>query len=294
VKYPKLPKFKAPASPHLLTVSIFDHHFGKLAWAAETGENYDLKIAERLYLAAVDDLMDKTKGYPVEKILFPVGQDFYHIDNGNNTTTNGTPQDADGRYGKIIATGEMACIHAIDRLRTVAPVEVVWIPGNHDRTTSYHLCRVLQAWYRNEDRVTVNVGDELRKYFRYGVNLIGLTHGNEEKHADLPMLMANESRVDWAETTHHEFMTGHYHRAKQLHFLPLDTQGGVLIRTLPSLSAADAWHKMRGYFGGERTAEAYLHSKEKGYVGHFSSDAGLIRTGARRRTTGRRCDTIQP
>src|SRR4051812_36416642 len=32
----------------LAEISIYDHHFGKLCWAPETGTNYDLDIAERL------------------------------------------------------------------------------------------------------------------------------------------------------------------------------------------------------------------------------------------------------
>ncbi len=34
-------------SPYMLELSVYDHHFGKLAWGRETGhESYDLKIAE--------------------------------------------------------------------------------------------------------------------------------------------------------------------------------------------------------------------------------------------------------
>jgi hypothetical protein len=57
--YRKAPAVKRLTDPHLLELSLADHHFGKLAWGRETGEDWDLRIAENVWLDAVDDLLAK-------------------------------------------------------------------------------------------------------------------------------------------------------------------------------------------------------------------------------------------
>ena len=265
--------FKKVADPHLLEISVFDVHFGKLAWGRETEVNYDLHIAEKVYAEAVEDLLSKTNGYNVERILFPIGQDFFHVDNQQNTTVNNTPQDTDGRLAKIFAAGCMACVNAIDTMSQIAPVDVLWSPGNHDRTTSWFLTAYLSAWYRNNKQVNIDLSPKLRKYYQYGTTLLGFTHGDEEKHSDLPAVMAAEAKELWALTSHHEWHLGHLHKKKEMRYSAGDTFVGVPVRILPSLSGTDYWHYKKGYVKTHRAAEAYLWSKQKGYTGHFSSTA---------------------
>jgi hypothetical protein len=154
--YPVPPVRQRPADPHLLELDLFDVHFGKLAWKPETGNDYDLRIAETVYKNAVLDLLDRAAGFAIDTILLPIGNDFFHVDNHTNTTTAGTPQDVDGRYAKMIEVGTLAVIWAIETLMTVAPVDVIHVPGNHDRLTSLHLAREIAAWFRSCDRVTVD------------------------------------------------------------------------------------------------------------------------------------------
>ena len=269
-KLPKLPKI---TDPHMLEASLVDEHFAMLAWGAETGDDYDMKIAERIYLNAVQDILVRTQGYPIEQVLFPVGNDYFHIDNAQNRTVNGTQLDADSRYGKMIELGTMAIIRAIDMLMQRAKVKVIWIPGNHDRTTSYHLVRELKAWYRNCDRIEVDAGPKVRKYEHYGATLLGFTHGDMEPHRDLPTIMASEVPKLWAETTDHVWHIGHFHKKKEMRHTAADSFGSCRVAVLPSLVSRDAWHFSSGYVGGKRAAEAYLWSKATGYTGHFSVNA---------------------
>lgn len=272
-KYNNLPKLPKIQDPHLLEIALFDHHFGKLAWGAETGTDYDMKIAETLYLNAVQDLLVRTQGYPVEKILFPIGQDFFHVDNSRNLTVNDTPQDVDTRYGKMIQLGTEAVIKAVDFLIPRARVEVVWVPGNHDRTTSYHLAREIKAWYRNTDRVTVDVSPRVRKYFMYSKSLIGYTHGDQEPHRDLPTIMASEVPELWAKAVDRVWHIGHFHKQKEVRHTAADSFANCRVEICSSLSGTDAWHAMRGFTGSKRCAEAFLWSKENGYTGKFSVNA---------------------
>jgi hypothetical protein len=275
--YPKPPTRMQPRRPHMLEIDIFDAHFGKLAWSEECGpgQNYDLRTAEMLYRNAVDDLLALAAGFEIERFLLPIGNDFFHIDSLRNQTTAGTQVDTDGRYAKIIEIGEMAVIWAVERLATLAPVDVLWCPGNHDRLSSFHMARTLKAWFRSIPDVTVDCSPKVRKYHRYGTTLIGFEHGDKVKHEKLAGLMPLEMPHDFAETTTREFHVGHQHRARKLEFASLDTHGGIPVRVLRSLSAVDQWHFENAFVGSLRAAEAYLFSKETGYSGHFVANARL-------------------
>jgi hypothetical protein len=112
-----------------------------------------------------------------------------------------------------------------------------------------------------------------RCYKKYGNTLIGWTHGNEEKHVDLPLLMARETSSDWAAAKYFEWKVGHIHKSKETQFTAGDTYNGVKITTVPSLCATDAWHHLKGYVKGEKSAQATLYGHETGMnvvIHHFA------------------------
>lgn len=264
-------KILHPTDPHLLELSIFDLHLGKLAWSSETGVDYDVKIAREIYHDAIEDLASKAKGFPIDRILMPIGQDFFHLDNVENKTVNGTPLDVDSRYPKIFGIGVLACVQAIDYMLGIAPVDVIWVPGNHDRTTSYHLVRELEAWYRNCKNVNVDCSPKIRKYYSYGKTLIGFTHGNEENGNTLPSIMASECPRGWCSSVTREWHIGHKHKNNVKEFEVDGVPVGV--RVLPSLSGTDSWHYRKGFANQLRAASAFVYSKNRGFSGYFLSMA---------------------
>jgi hypothetical protein len=264
--YSRAARLVAPADPHLCVFDLVDVHFGKLAWAREAGQDYDLRIADTLYRDAVRDVVGRCSHMQIDEFLVPLGSDLLHVDNAGGTTTAGTPQDVDGRLAKILETAQAAVIYAVEEMATRGRVVLRWVPGNHDRVLSWGLANAVKAWFRSHDRVTVDVEPTTRKYHRYHRTLIGLTHGNEEKHSSLPTIMAQERPQDWAETDCREWHVGHLHQSRRLDFMALDTHGGVPVRTLRSLSATDAWHYRKGYVGSQRAAEAYFYDR-RGFVG---------------------------
>ncbi len=261
--------------PCMLEISLFDTHFGKLCWGTETGTPYDLKIAEETYVRAAEDLLEMTESFDIEKILIPVGQDFFHVDSwsgGQGTTTRGTPiESTDDRFQKVFQSGCRAVQWLIERCRNTADVEVLWVPGNHDWVTSWHLTEWLTAKFVGDIQTTFDNSPSPRKYVSYGCNLLGFTHGDKEKHHDLPLLMAVESPDEFAKATCREWHLGHHHRAKETRYLFLDERGGVRVRILPSLSGTDSWHWERGYTHNQRAAEAYLWSRQNGFRAYLSA-----------------------
>lgn len=271
-------KAAAPACPPvihtgrgegMLELSLMDLHLGKLSWAPETGRHYDPQTAEQMFWTALEDLLAKASGCHAEKILFVAGNDFFNTDAMGRTTTAGTPQDDGLTWKEGFIRGRDLLVRAIDRLRQVAPIHVTCVNGNHDTARVFYLGEVLNAWFSRTQDVTVDNAPTQRKYVHYGKNLIGYTHGNHERHPNLPLLMASEQPQAWASSQHREWHLGHWHIKRHKMFLPIEDQQGVLVRIVPSLCPPDAWHSSMGY-SGRLAAEAYYWHPKDGCVATFT------------------------
>lgn len=262
------------AATYMLELDPFDLHVGMLAWAAETGADYDSEIAADLAERATARLIQLASGFTFEKVLIPLGHDLLHtdrqIDGKGGVTARGTQQDVDTRRGKMVRAGIKLAITLIDMARQVAPVEVVIVPGNHDAETMPMLGEVLAAWYRLDSDVTIRNDPTPRHYVRYGASLIGLAHGHEGKASDLPLIMATE-RPDFGEARFRLWRVGHLHRKGER----IEEHSGVRICTAPSLAARDHWHASQGY-GHLRSMEAHVWHRDQGPVGQFTASVPAL------------------
>lgn len=253
------------ADPLLAEFAIMDHHFGSLAWKPETGHaNYDHRIAAGLYEKAFADLLDRcTRGQKLERILFVHGNDAINVNGGSGATAHGTPQVNDSRWQKMWESYWDCTIKAINSALQAAPVDVVIMPGNHDRDLIWSMGHSLQSFYHGNKNVTVDNDPICRKYYRYGVNLIGLAHGDTTPLGKLPLLMATEAPRLYSETKRHEWHTGHIHHLKT----SADADNcGIRVRSLPSLCPPNAWAVGNGYSRSLRASQAFLWHKERGLL----------------------------
>jgi hypothetical protein len=262
-------RFKKYKEEVAVEIDIFDPHFGKLAWREETGEDYDLKITEKRYDDAIADLLAKCSGFNISRFIYPIGNDYFHYDTLEGKTTGGTPQNIDGRWQKMWKVGREVAIRNIEKLSLIAPVDVVIVPSNHDFETIWKFGDLLECYFHKNKNVTVDNKPTSRKYYRWGKCGIGFTHGNEEKHTDLPLIMMRTMQKQWADVEFMEFHCGHFHKSKKINFVGTDEFNGIIIRFLKSLSGTDAWHAKRGYVKGIKGAEAYVWHKDQGLIGNF-------------------------
>jgi hypothetical protein len=250
---------KSAGARKLLELSIPDLHVGKYAWGDETGHgDWDSALACEAYSAAVDALLAKVNLKDIEQILLPVGSDFFNVDNAAKTTSAGTPQDEDSRWQKSFSLGCDLLIKTVEKLATIAPVRVVVVPGNHDTERSFYAGAVLAAHFRGVKDIDIDNRPVSRKYHHYGVTLVGLTHGDRIKSADLANLAQYEQREAWGASRYCEWHLGHLHRESSIE------TAGCIIRVVPALCPPDAWHSKSGYVMSARGAQAFVYDRAEG------------------------------
>lgn len=265
-------KYKTNKDGLLYEICIFDAHIGKSTWDEESGENSDLKTQCDRVLDVLNNLLSHTQNYPIEKILIPFGQDWFNVDNKFNTTTKGTPQTEDTFWQKTYREGRILATNLISICSQVAPVDVLVIPGNHDKQRTFMLGDALDVVFSKNPNVNVDNSATNRKYYLYGRNLIGFTHGNEEPIKKLPMIMAVEAPDYWSKSTTREWHTGDKHHKEDLAYNAFEGDG-VVVRKLRSISPNDSWHTEKGYVGAVQAAESFLWHRENGLIAQFTATA---------------------
>ena len=251
-------KTKELKDPCVYEISLPDIHYGKM-----TGET--LEQLESNFMMCVEDLVAKADGLNIEKFLLPIGNDGMNSEGMRRTTTKGTPQEDIADWKDTFRGYWRLMVRAIDSLKVKAPVHVIVISGNHDFERMFYAGDVISGWYKNDKNVTVDNDLEQRKYFEYGNNMIMFTHGDKEKPAEMPLIMATEQPEMFARCEFREAHCGHLHKEM------VNEYRGIKVRFLPSICSNDSWHKSMGY-EARRTAQAHIWSKERGYEGYLQTN----------------------
>ena len=260
------PSIKTLSDRFMYEIDLFDIHYGKKAWEKETGENFDCDIAKERSLHAVAYHLNQLKGETPELIILPIGNDFLHIDTPEGTTTRGTSQDSDDRLTMLFRNGVHLLVEMIEMCASVAPTEVLVVPGNHDMISTINVATALEGWFYHNDRVTIDDSPKERKYKSYGSNLIGFVHGSREDPPPdkLPLIMAEEMKKAWSTAKFKEWHTGHTHKKKELKYLSADSFGGVTFEVIPSITGTDKWHYQKGFIGTLKRSVAQTWDYERG------------------------------
>lgn len=261
-KYPTIKRSKNK-DPHLLVLSPADIHIGLLSSSFEIGEDYNNQIAVQRVREGIQGILDKTSGYNFDKILFIIGNDILHIDTPKRTTTAGTPQDTDGMWYDNFLLAKRLYVEIIEKLLQVADVHIMYNPSNHDYTNGFFLADTIGTWFKNSKNVTTDLSIKHRKYFTYHKNLIGSTHGDGAKTADLSLLMAHEAE-DWSKCKHRYFYYHHIH-----HKVSKD-QMGVCVESLRTPSTSSGWADRNGYNHAPKAIEAFCHHPQQGQVARIT------------------------
>lgn len=267
----------------LLVVDLADVHFGKLCIENETNYQYNVEIARHRVIEGTRSLLSEIEG--IHRILFVMGNDILHTDNGKNTTS-GTPQDTDGTWFTAWRAALQASIDAIGECAGVADVDLLHCMSNHDWRSGWALSQSIAASVRNHEGVRAtpyNLSERHRKFYGFGQNGLMMTHGDGAKEASLTSLFLREARQLTSVCQHLYAYLHHFHHKKRARhgidvfesekdhtaFTQINTgaarvEGGdMMAEYVRSPSAPDGWHDRNGYVN-RQAVEAFVHCPHDG------------------------------
>ena len=291
-QYPIYPQREVSTDGCLLVVDLSDVHVMKLCVQQETGATYDREIAVHRMVEGTRGLLSKASGLGIGRILVVLGNDILHVDNAKATTTSGTHQDTAGTIHQGYRDAVAGYIRVIEMCAEVANVDLIYVPSNHDWIMGWALANQVATWFRNHPHVNAssyNVSERHRKYYRFGTSLIGLTHGDGAKEADLGPLMTSEARGHVAECLHRYWYVHHLHHKirkaqgvlshnrEKDHIGMTMVHGGVKtmegdnidIEYVRSPSPPDSWHDRNGYVN-RQAVECFAHDPHDGQIARFT------------------------
>jgi hypothetical protein len=245
-------------------ISLSDFHLAK---RTVDGDNSPETRALR-YFNVAQSLINKVRAnYDVNTVVLPISNDFFHTDNYQNQTTQGTPQDTIMDYSSEYELGFSVLVDTINMLRQNANhVVVVLVQGNHDRTKSFYLAHALDVYFKEDIDVDFIREHSVIKGITLGNTFIGWHHGNC-KIEDLPLLFATHPQYSqsFGNAKYREVHTGDKH-----HYMAKEVKG-VRIQQMPSLSGIDRWHLDNNYVHSVRAALALVYDDEHGKVAEFET-----------------------
>lgn len=288
VVYPRIIRDKVK-EPHLFYLDIADLHIGK--YVNEAGEKYNVDIAVKRVADGVGELLQKVQHLEFDKIVITIGNDILHTDSPRRTTTSGTPQDTDGMWHENFVVARKLYVSIIEILLQIADVHIVFNPSNHDYMSGFMLADSVASWFHNNPNVTSDVSINHRKYFVYGTNLIGTTHGDGAKENELPDLMKVEAKKAYSLADHCTWFVHHiHHKVKNSYIGKLkenlerdirdvtviksnnrkNPQDKVHVEYVRTPSASDSWHDRNGYTGNSQAIECFVFHQSQGQVARFT------------------------
>ena len=215
----------------MLEIPLFDMHFG---------------IADmNYYCDTLEEILAIVASKRWDKIVIPVGQDLFHNDSiSDGKTTKGTPIEK-VNLKKAVYDAATFYFNLIDTaLEKANNVQVIYSPGNHDKTVGWMFAYMLKVRYGN----IVDDSTDERKVVWWNGCFIGITHG--DKKADTPQgLMGNFTTGFpelFASAKIREIHTGHLHNeiSKDMY--------GVQVRRMSTGNKDDDWTISEGYKSKKR------------------------------------------
>lgn len=253
-------EFKNPVNSELLTLyPITDYHYGMMAWAGETGADWDLKIAEAVlvnwFCQAVDSAPDS------KQAIFANMGDFIHFDSLLPITpANKHVLDAAGRLPQVVNSIVRVMRYIIRLLLDKHEnVHIIWAEGNHDESTSVLMRALFAEKYMDEPRVTVDNSHIPYYAYEFGQNSIFVHHGHKRSVANLTETLVANFREMIGRTKNSYAHTGHRHHKH------IKENAIIEIEQHQTLSAPDS-HCTRAGFKSKRRANVITYHKEHGEI----------------------------
>lgn len=264
---PLIPAPVACSTEYLTVYPLADLHIGMLAWGKEAGEDFDVKIAVAQMTASITALVQQSQ--PTQRAVIIILGDYFHSNDARGVTpASGHKLDVDGRWHQVFTAAAKLAVSMINIVALKhADVEVVVLPGNHDPDAAVCLAVALGMFFDGNKRILISQTPAIAWYLRFGVTLMGATHGHTMSFERMAAMLAVDCPEDWGQTTYRTMFTGHIHTDK------MREVNTVRVESFSSPSAKDSWTAAAGY-RANRALNAITFHREKAEVGRHRVAVG--------------------
>lgn len=235
--------------PLLWQIVHTDIHFDRIQ---HKGKNYLKEIDDRTM-----KLFELLLKHKPDKLIYANLWDYWNSD-VDHKTTRGTPQHdlySDRESFKIWLEHQRNLIKA---LSSEIPVDVIYIPWNHDTIRLQALSDAMHLYFSATNNVTVDREPMSRKYMRRWNTTLARQHGDGIKTKQIPLTMMQETKLG----KHNYMYQWHVHKKMK------EEYGNIIIETLWSPAWASEWEA-----GNWRTQrgkiESQLFDKYKWKIAEF-------------------------
>lgn len=265
-----VPRPKKRLNEKLLNLyTVSDFHLGMLAWADESGDDWDMKIAEDLFSKWFDAAFQKAPdaGVGVINLL----GDFAHFDSLDAVTpASGHVLDADTRYQKLVRY----MIRMVRRVVNMAlvkhkSVRLLIVQGNHDESGMIWLAEMFNTLYDNEPRVFVDTSPDVYKMVQHGKTTLFFHHGHKARFDAIEPVMIAKFRKAFGESVYSYAHVGHLHHQK------IVESRNMIVEQHRTLAAKDAYASRGGWMSG-RSANVITYSAEYGEVARLTISPEML------------------
>lgn len=249
--------------------TLTDYHLGMMAWHEETGDDWDLSIAEDLLIKFFEAGI-KSSPKANECIFAQIG-DFLHWDGFEALTpANRHILDADTRFPKLVRTAIRVIRQIIVKLlEKYKKVTVIMAEGNHDPASSVWLREMLSAFYENEPRIIIDTNPDPYYCITFGKNCLFYHHGHKKTVKTVESTFVGKFKKEFGSS---EYVYGHL---GHLHHLQKESNL-MILEQHRTLASKDAYASRGGYLSG-RDAKVITYHKEYGEVGRQNISIEMLR-----------------
>lgn len=249
---------------------VTDYHLGMLAWGEESGEDWDMKIAESILMRYFQHAIENSPG-ATTGILANIG-DFLHWDGLEAVTpTSKHVLDADTRFQKVVRVAIRCIRNIVDMMLKKHPhVHIIMADANHDPASGAWLREFLDAHYDNEPRITVDNSPSTYYVYQHGDTSLFFHHGHRRKPNNIDDVFVAKFRDIYGRTKYSYAHMGHLH-----HVQALETNL-MIIEQHRTLAAHDAYAAQHGYLSG-RDAKVITYHRDYGEVSRLSISPEMLK-----------------
>lgn len=268
---PVAPPSRSSTNDQLLNLFVLtDYHVGMLAWGEETGDDWDVKIAEQLLAKWMDAAISSSPAAGTA-VLCQLG-DFMHFDGFDAVTpSSGHLLDADSRFQKLVRVAIKTLRRCIDLLlESHDKVHVIMAEGNHDMASSVWLPEMFAVVYEENPRVTVDTNPDPYYCYEFGKTSLFFHHGHKCRPAQLDSVFVAKFREVFGRTEYSYGHCGHLHHHKS------EESRLMVVEQHQTLAAKDAYASRGGWLS-KRGAKVCTYHKEYGFVGDINITPEMVK-----------------